>query len=93
MPSASTNNLHVIPAPEESEKKTADLGEQLDDFATQLIEDVENAEVTDRIAAFKALSTFYIARTRLNGKVPADDEPSGLPAMRAAMKAAAAEGK
>jgi hypothetical protein len=64
-----------------------DLGGSLRTFAADLIENVKEADTELQIAAFKAVSQFYIATTKLGDKVPQDDEPGGLPAMRAAMKA------
>jgi hypothetical protein len=72
--------LNVVNAPE--------LGDSLRTFAADLIREVKDADTETRLAAFKALSQFYIATTKLGDKVPQDDdEPGGLPAMRAALKA------
>lgn len=77
-----------MPKPPAALANTDDLGSSLHKFAAELIADVQQADTPTKVAAFKALSQFYIATTKLGDKLPQDEDgPGGLPAMRAALKA------
>lgn len=77
-----------MPKPPTAPANTDDLGSSLREFADELIREVADKDTETRLAAFKALSQFYIATTKLGDKVPQDEDgPGGLPAMRAALKA------
>lgn len=67
------------------------FGDRLTKMAEDLIIEVAEAPIETKIDAFKALSSFFIATTKL-GKVAPDDADSGgasLPAMRQRIAAAA----
>lgn len=53
------------------------LKPNLDTEALALLEKASDAELPDRIAIFKAVSTYYI-NTHKGGKKPAEDEPAEI---------------
>ena len=65
------------------------LGDKLAQFAEDLIAEVEGAPIETRVTAFKALSAFYISRSKLGKVVPDDEETGGLVAARERMRALA----
>lgn len=65
------------------------LGEKLAEMAEDLIVEVTGSSVEVKVTAFKALSAFWIAATKLEPDKPDEgDAPGTFGAMRAAVKAA-----
>lgn len=57
------------------------LGEKLHQMALKLIDEVEGEEADVKVAAFKALSAFYIQSTKC-GSVPPEEADAGGVSMK-----------
>lgn len=73
----------------------SDLGAELHDMARRLIKEVEGASVEMKVAAFKALSTFYLQATKRGNRLDDSEEDAGpsISDMRRRVAEAGSEGK
>lgn len=70
-------------------KKRDLLGDELTKLAHGIIKDVSEQAIDKRVDALKAVTTFYLGKAKIDGKLKDDDDDpdAGLPGMRAKIRA------